>query len=145
MSGLRSVVLVAAGVVGAFAPLFVGLIPRLGPGVLYRLRLWRTMLATGALAAALAAYARRPSRGRGAAALATALCAGVSQLLQPNRFFVALDRPPHGPAAAATLVDEAVVLGVVVDGTACAWPLEMVAPHHLVNDVLGATPLLVSY
>lgn len=145
MFGLLSVVAVAIGAAAAFAPILIGLIPRLGPGVLYRLRLWRAMLAAGALATALAAYARRPSRAGGAGMVITALLAGLSQRLDPKRFFIALDRPPHRAAALAELGDEAIVLGAEVDSAACAWALDMVAPHHLVNDRVGETPVLVAY
>ena len=43
------------------------------------------------------------------------------------------------------LDDADMVLGVVVDGHAIAYPNAVVAYHHVVNDVVGGVPLLVTY
>lgn len=41
----------------------------------------------------------------------------------------------------ASLEDGELVLGVVVDGQAMAYPIRYLAPHEVVNNRVGATPL----
>src|SRR5215203_1714927 len=45
------------------------------------------------------------------------------------------------PEARAFLVDAEVVMGIDVNGTRLAYPVRQVAYHHLVNEVVGGTPL----
>ncbi len=50
------------------------------------------------------------------------------------------------PAAAAGFVDPGeLVLAVQVEGDAAAYPVRQVAFHHLVEDVVGGTPVAVTY
>ncbi|HEY5907186.1 MAG TPA: DUF3179 domain-containing (seleno)protein, partial [Vicinamibacteria bacterium] len=56
-----------------------------------------------------------------------------------------LDHPECRPAAtAAHMRDEDTVLGVVVEGRARAYPWWVLKNHHVVNDTLGKTALVVS-
>lgn len=60
--------------------------------------------------------------------------------------FPAATEPGAVTAAQATWlhgIDE--VLGVVVNGHARAYPITMIGYHHVVNDVLAGTPVLVTY
>lgn len=49
------------------------------------------------------------------------------------------------PEAREFLVDAEVVMGIDVNGTALAYPVRQLAYHHLVNDVVGGTPLVATY
>lgn len=48
-------------------------------------------------------------------------------------------------ANAGFLEDEAMVLGVGVDGQSKAYPIRMLAYHHIVNDRLADEPYVVTY
>jgi len=56
----------------------------------------------------------------------------------------ALDHPPHS-AVADTWSDDELVIGVVVEGEARAYPIALLVWHELVNDTLGGRAILVSY
>ena len=43
------------------------------------------------------------------------------------------------------LVDAEIVMGIDVNGAAFAYPIRQLAYHHVVNDVVGGTPLVVTY
>ena len=49
------------------------------------------------------------------------------------------------PADAAWLDAETLVLGAIQNGDARAYPVYMMAFHHVANDVLGGQPYLVSF
>jgi thiol-disulfide isomerase/thioredoxin len=56
-----------------------------------------------------------------------------------------LDQPELRPAATAThMRDEDTILGVVVEGRARAYPWWVLKNHHVVNDMIGRTPVAVS-
>ena len=58
----------------------------------------------------------------------------------------ALTRPTVIPAAAADyLGDDAIVLGLEVNGEARAYPLLIMNWHEIVNDTLGGSPVAVTY
>lgn len=50
------------------------------------------------------------------------------------------------PAAQATFVgDTDMVLAVKNNGEAVAYPVRLMAYHHLVQDVVGGTPIVATY
>ena len=49
--------------------------------------------------------------------------------------------PPSVPAPEAKLPDEDLVIGVVVDGKAMAYPVRYLALHEVVDDRVESTPL----
>ena len=57
-----------------------------------------------------------------------------------------MTRPTVIPAAAADyLGDDAIVLGLEVNGEARAYPLLIMNWHEIVNDTLGGSPVAVTY
>ena len=62
--------------------------------------------------------------------------AGVEQLLPRGRI-AAVFEPRFVPAAEADISDDAWVLGVVVDGQAKAYSLNLLNTHEVVNDSIG--------
>ena len=65
--------------------------------------------------------------------------------LEHDRFLPATD-PRSVPAARAHwLQPEDEVFGVVVGGQARAYPIPMIAYHHVVNDVIRGIPIAVTY
>ncbi len=70
--------------------------------------------------------------------------AGLS--LGPGQAFTVLDDPPMVAASSAIwLKDDDVVLGIVGDGEAHAFPAAQLAYHHIVNTTIAGEPDLVTY
>ena len=60
--------------------------------------------------------------------------------------FVPLDSPQFITAKSATyLNDNDIILGLEWKGAARAYPTRMITFHHIVNDILGGKPFLVTY
>ncbi|HEV2764313.1 MAG TPA: DUF3179 domain-containing (seleno)protein, partial [Pyrinomonadaceae bacterium] len=107
-------------------------------------------LALGALV--LVARMWRASRRRWARALMVLLLVPVAACVWAARqnVFEMMFRPMASPAyARAGEVDfvgeEEMVLAVEVGGERVAYPVRLLAYHHLVQDVVGGTPLVSTY
>lgn len=74
--------------------------------------------------------------GASCAAAAEDLPPGVEQILPRGRI-AAVFEPRFVPAAEAEISDDAWVLGVVVDGQARAYSLNLLNRHEVVNDQIG--------
>ena len=104
-----------------------------------------------ALASALLLWggARRWWR-RGVIVVLVAVTGLVTWFARQNHFewmFNALPKAEYvgAPEAREFLVDAEVVMGIDVNGIALAYPVRQLAYHHLVNDVVGGTPLVATY
>lgn len=64
--------------------------------------------------------------------------AGYEQLLPRGRI-ASIDNPEFVPAAEADVRPHASVLGVVIDGQARAYSLDLLNAHEVVNDTIGTT------
>jgi hypothetical protein len=93
----------------------------------------------------------RIARWAGRLALAAALLAtgAAAWLARQNLFekmFPPLRHLGYAPAAAAAFVEPGeMVLAIQVHGEAVAYPVRQVAYHHVVEDMVGGTPLAVTY
>ena len=70
----------------------------------------------------------------------------ASQFFMQHDLFLPATDPKTVPAQAARHVrptDE--VFGVVVGGRARAYPIYMIAYHHVVNDVIQGIPVAITY
>jgi hypothetical protein len=65
--------------------------------------------------------------------------------LEHDRFLPATDPRTVSAARAHWLRSEDEVFGVVVGGQARAYPIAMIAYHHVVNDVIRGIPIAVTY
>ena len=65
---------------------------------------------------------------------------GVEQLIPRGRI-AAVFEPEFVPADEAEIEDEAWVLGVVIDGEARAYSLNLLNRHEVVNDRVGDQPI----
>jgi hypothetical protein len=143
MALLLSFLSVFFAAIAAFSPLLPAFIPRLGLLPLYRMRPIRAALIITAWALALAASVITPPSFL---ALPFVFVFSIPTIvLEPQRVFVSLDDPRHVLASQADLRGEARVFGYEEDGTALAWPFETIVPRHLINDQVGAAPVLVAY
>ena len=60
--------------------------------------------------------------------------------------FVPLDNPVFIESSAATfLADDELVLGLEWNGEARAYPVRMMVYHHVVNDEVSGSPVLITY
>jgi hypothetical protein len=59
----------------------------------------------------------------------------------PRGRIASVDNPKFVPAGKADISDDAWILGVVVDGEARAYSLNLLNRHEIVNDVVGGRPL----
>jgi carotenoid cleavage dioxygenase-like enzyme len=58
----------------------------------------------------------------------------------PRGRIAAIINPQFVPADRAKIADDAWILGVVIDGQAHAYSLNLLNRHEVVNDQIGATP-----
>jgi hypothetical protein len=87
---------------------------------------------------------------RGVIVLLVALTGFVTWFARQNHFewmFNPLARAEYVSVidARAFLVDAEIVMGIDVNGSALAYPIRQLAYHHLVNEEIGGTPLVVTY
>ena len=61
---------------------------------------------------------------------------GYEQLLPRGRI-AAITQPQYVPAAQAEIADDSWILGVVIDGKALAYSLNLLNSHEVVNDSIG--------
>lgn len=125
--------------------LLVAFIPRIGPKPLYKATLWKTVLALISIGLAGILYALHPTQGYLGTWLFTGFLALLSSIIYPSRIFVALRSPKHVDALSADLGGDASILGYEGKGAACAWPMEVLVPRHLIADQVGNTQVLVAY
>jgi hypothetical protein len=116
----------------AWAPWVTAIGLALGAGMVYRL--WQ--LAAGSWQLALYSLALVP-------------LAGAAWFARQNHFewmFAPLADAAYVRGAAADFVGaNDMVLGVVVNGDAAAWPVNQVAYHHVVNTEVGGVPIAATY
>lgn len=143
--GLLSALAVGLSGLAIFAYQWVTLVPRLGIGTLYHLRRTRMGVAALALSMAASAWALERSARQRAVFVVTAALTPLSGANHARRFLPSLDEPRHVPASEADLGDEAEVLGIEINGEACAWPLETLVPHHIIHDEVGGVPVAAAW
>jgi len=66
-------------------------------------------------------------------------------LIEHDRFIAATDPRVVAAEDARWLEAGSEVFGVVIDGEARAYPIPMIAYHHVVNDRLAGIPIAVTY
>ncbi len=59
--------------------------------------------------------------------------------------FISLDNPAFTSADNASMRDSDFVMGISLDGTGRAYPLTMLAWHHIVNDEVNGKPMGMTY
>lgn len=154
---LASVVLALVGMAIAILPLVLqrpfGTQTAAGMWLAHTARQWGTLV-TIACAIAVAAAAWSVSRGPRSWAKAllvvpVGLALAAVWVARQNPFewwFNGLDEPRFVSAGAASFVEPTdLVLAVAREGESAAYPVRLVAYHHIVNDRIGRTPAVVTY
>jgi hypothetical protein len=120
----------------------------------YMLRRWSPVLTllNLVLVLALVIWLWRGARRwwlKGMLGLALALSLGASWLARQNHFewmFKPLANPAYARAGEADFLNDAdMVLAVEIKGEAVAYPVRLMAYHHLVADTVGDTPIVATY
>ena len=147
--GVAALLIVPMWLIRPFAPQ-----TERGIEVAYWLRRLGPMIAIVDLlaATALAVYLWRRARWWSRLALVPALLliAGAAWAVRINVFeakmFAPLAETRMASAAEASWVaDDDVVLAVTVNGESVAYPVRIVAYHHVVHDVVGGVPIVATY
>jgi hypothetical protein len=121
--------------------------------LIYHLRAWLPALATAgvllALALAASSWRRSSLAGRFLLAGTCVIAVACVWFSRQNAFewkFNPLAHAQYAAASDAKFVDpQDVVLAVSLAGDAAAYPVRQLAYHHLVQDVVGGVPLVVTY
>jgi hypothetical protein len=124
-----------------------------GVAASYALKRWSPLVTIIALAFAvvLAAWLWRGARWWKRAFLVVFLIPlfAVTWFARQNHFewmFNPLPNPAYAKATEAKFVDDAdVVLAVKLNGEAAAYPLRLMAYHHVVDDTVGGVPIVATY
>jgi hypothetical protein len=125
-----------------------------GLEVSYRLRQWAPLitLAVSIITLGLMIWLWKGARRwwlRALLLVALALTLGATWFARQNHFewmFNPLANPAYARAAEADfLADTDMVLAVEVKGEAVAYPVRLMAYHHLVADTVGGVPLVATY
>jgi hypothetical protein len=124
-----------------------------GVAVSYVLRAWGPLLTIALLVAGLVCVVQLWKDGRIVRRLglvvATLFLSGMvaaARWSPEESFFGPLPEPGFIEAGRAAHVEPAeMVLGITVGGRSKAYPVPILAYHHLVNDHLGGVPLVATY
>ena len=125
-----------------------------GLAVSYAMRRWSPLITVLALISALllVGWLWRGSRGwwRKSALVLILLPMLASTWFARQNHFEWMFRPlPDAryakPGDAAFITDSDMVLAVENNGEAVAYPVRLMAYHHLVQDVVGGTPIVATY
>jgi hypothetical protein len=77
--------------------------------------------------------------------LLTVALAVLSRINVYEIMFHRIDSPQTMPAAEAKIDNDDMVIGIKVAGQSRAYPIRMMAYHHVVNDRLGGLPIASTY
>jgi hypothetical protein len=149
MSLLLSLLALLVAIAGLFVHLLPTFLPRLGIRTLYNAERIKWGIRIVALGLAVMGLALGPTTGK------FMLLGGVlwlslisSSVFNPSLILPAIEKPQHSLASevkATKLADDAPVLGTLVGSSACAWSVEALVPHHIVNDEVGGTPVAATW
>lgn len=124
-----------------------------GVALSYALKIWSPVvtLVAGLLSIALIVYLWRSARwfGRAAMILLLAPVAVSIWFARQNHFewmFNPLSDPAYARAAEADFIDARdMVMSVVINGDAAAYPVRQMGYHHVVQDTVGGKPIVATY
>jgi len=110
--------------------------------------LWTLIAAVAALATALVIWDRVAWRGKTAILLGLILVAGSATMSRID-YFEWMFHPIHAagftPAADSKLASSEMIMAVSLGKEARAYPIREMAYHHVLNDTVAGTPIVVTY
>jgi hypothetical protein len=139
---------VLIGAAGILLPLLPMFFPRIGPSLIYAMRVVRVAAIESSLLLGIvtvAIFSEQPAvYGMGVVLLVAAL----AQMLYPHKVIALAVDPEHvtqeQAAESRKASPEQAVLGVEIEGEACAWPVDLLLKHQVVLDHLAGKPLLLT-
>ena len=137
---------IALTAIGLFLPPIQALLPKLSPYPYYRqLLVRRSFYATGALFVFVSALYGLYLSTWITLVITAALILIGELLLVPRKVIPPLDQPFSRIIKPDDFPENAVVVGIELEGRSRAYPLSILTPHHIVNDSLGETPVAATY
>lgn len=141
-----SVIAIVISILTIFINQWVSPFPSLGIEFQYYRRRVQIGTAVTAILITLGLYLNSPTTGQLIVLAVVLLLTPLSGFNHASRVLVAVDRPEQVAASASGWNDDALVIGCAIDGqTACAWLLDTLIPHHLVNDKLDNVSVLAAW
>lgn len=149
MSLLLSLLAVLIAASGLFVHLLPTLFPKFGIAALYHVGRIKWGIRIVALALVVIGIAIEPTTGKFMALGAVLWLALISNsVFNPSLVLPAIDNPKHLPAnevKPSQLADGAPVLSTIIGSAAWAWSIDAIVPHHIVNDTIGAAPVIATW
>ena len=132
--------------IGLLLPPIQALFPKLSPYFYYKqLRIRRIFYAIGALCAFTAALSGS-STFTWMVLISVIFFIFVGEfVLVPTKVIPPLDTPVARTTKPEGFSDDALIIGTELEGKARAYPLSLLTPHHIINDMLGVTPIAATY
>ena len=141
-----SVIAIVISVLAIFINQWVTFFPQLGIGFQYHRRQVQIGIAITMTLLALGIYLTNPSTGQFIILILVLLLTPLSGFNHASRFLLVVDQPHKVSAAEAKWRDESPVIGFTDQReVSCAWLLETLIPHHLINDTVNKNPILVAW
>ncbi len=146
MTIFLSIIAILISILAIFINQWVSPFPKLGIAFQYYRRRVQVVIAVTAVSITLALALNNPSSGQLIVLAIVLLLIPLSGFNHASKALVAVDAPEKVTAVASGWPDDALVLGYAHDGqSACAWLLDTLIPHHLVNDTVDKLPILAAW
>ena len=146
MIKIISMLALLLAIYGAFIFIFLSWLPRLGVHWLSNSSLKRLAINGTALLISVVCYLKEPGTLTLVILALVLFLFAFIFIVVPANIFPALQRTVHAKKEKTFLNPQTEVLGVTVNGESLALPmLDLLVPHHLVNDVIGGKSVVISY
>jgi len=146
MNILLSVLAIIVSILAIFINQWISFFPHLGIRFQYYRRRVQIGIAAVTILSVLGLYLNNPTLGQLIVLLAVILLTTLSGFHHAGRLIFAVDWPKQVQASAAAWRKDDMVLGYAAEEqVACAWLVDTLIPHHLVNDTVQGEPVLAGW
>ena len=146
MTFLLSTIAIIISFSAVFINQWVTFIPQLGIEFQYHKRRVQIGIALFALLLTTGTYISQPTTGQLLVLVFVVILTPLSGFNHAGKALVPVDYPKHVEAKASGWHDETRVIGCAPNAhTACAWSLDTLISHHLVNDIIEDVPVLSAW
>lgn len=146
MAIFLSIIAIVISILAIFINQWVSPFPKLGIGFQFYRRRVQIIIAVAAILITLGLYLNSLTTGQLIVFVIVLFLTPLSGFNHARKVLVAVDQPAQVAASASGWNDDALVLGYKLDGqTACAWSLDTLIPHHLINDIVDNVPVLAAW
>lgn len=146
MISFLSIFIIVISILAIFINQWITFIPQLGITFQYHRRRVQIAIAFITIFTASVLCVLHPTTSQFITLGLVILLTPFSGFNHARRFLVVVDRPQQVIAASANWDDQSLVIGYVDQtNNACAWLIETLIPHHLINDTVNKEPVLVAW